>query len=55
MVRAFALGVVVGIVGALAWIIEMIGRNAGADPRYRIWPRGDGSDQGVGTVWDHGA
>jgi hypothetical protein len=55
MVRAFALGVVVGIAGALAWIIEMIGRNADADPRYRVWPRGDGSDQGHGTVWDHGA
>jgi hypothetical protein len=55
MVRAFALGVVVGIAGALAWIIEMIGRNADADPRYRVWLRGDGSDQGQGTVWDHGA
>ncbi len=55
MVRAFALGVAVGIIGALAWIIEAVGRNAKADPRYGLWPRNDGSDQGRGTVWDHGA
>lgn len=55
MVRAFALGVLVGVVGAVAWIIEAIGRNAKADARYLLWPRSDGSDQGYGSVWDHGA
>jgi hypothetical protein len=56
MLRAFALGVAVGIVGVLAWTIEAIRRNAErSNERYRLWPRTDGSDQGYGGVWDHGA
>jgi len=55
MLRAFALGVFVGVLGALAWILEAIGRNASVDPKYGLWPRTDGSDQAHGTVWDHGA
>ena len=55
MLRAFVLGVFVGVLRARAWIIEAIGRNASADPKYGLWPRNDGSDQASGTVWDHGA
>ena len=56
MLRAFALGVAVGIAGALARMIEAVRRGSGA-PRsaYALWPRSDGSDQGSGGVWDHGA
>jgi hypothetical protein len=56
MVRAFVLGVAVGAAGLLLGIIEFVRRAAGVDARPSgQWPRHDGSDQGFGTVWDHGA
>lgn len=54
IVRGLVLGVGVGIVAALLWVIEFIRRDAersraGAD----LWPRPDGSVRSYGEVWDH--
>jgi len=56
MIRAFAVGVGVGAAGFLFAILELVRRAATAEQRrYTAWPRQDGSDQGFGSVWDHGA
>jgi len=56
MIRAFAVGIGVGAAGLLFAILEMVRRAATAEQqRYSAWPRQDGSDQGIGGVWDHGA
>ena len=55
MLRGFAVGLSVGILGALVWILDALGHDGAAALRTALWPRSDGSDPDRGHIWDHGA
>ena len=52
--RGLLLGVGVGTVAALLWVIEFV-RHDGERSRAggHLWPRPDGSVRSYGEVWDH--
>jgi len=51
--RAFGIGISVGVIAALLWVIESARRAASADRAgASLWPRPDGSARSYGEVWD---
>ena len=55
-VRGFAIGIALGAIATMFWMIESVRRRA--EPRTasaRLWPRPDGSVRSFGEVWEfHG-
>jgi hypothetical protein len=53
-VRGFLIGMVVGTIAAILWVLETVRRNGERNrARGHLWPRHDGSVRSYGEVWDH--
>jgi hypothetical protein len=54
IMRGLMLGVGIGVVAALLWVIEVIRRDGERRKvAGHLWPRPDGSARSYGEVWDH--
>jgi hypothetical protein len=53
-IRSLGVAVVVCAIGATAWVVGTIRRDAATHVAWApLWPRPDGSVRSFGEVWDH--